>query len=76
MHLNFYTKNNCPLCKEAELMMKLAQEDFPLTWTSIDIEEDDVLHEKYMLMVPVLEKDQTDLLYGTISYVDIIELFD
>lgn len=76
MHITFYTKKGCSLCDEAERMMKLVQEDFPLTWTSVDIEADDELHEKYMLMVPVLTKEASVLLYGSISYIDVLQLFD
>lgn len=56
-------------------MMQLVQEDFPFTWTEIDIQSDDEIHEKYMLMVPVIEKDGDVLLYGNIGFVDIVELF-
>lgn len=75
MHVTFYTKPNCPLCDEAKAMMKLAREDFPLTWDEVNIEMDDVSHEKYMLMIPVIEKDDDVLLFGTIGYVDILGLF-
>ena len=75
MHVTFYTKKGCALCDEAELMMKLAQEDYPFSWTEIDIEADDDIHEKYMLMVPVIEKDGDVLLYGNIGYVDVVGLF-
>ena len=75
MHITFYTKPGCALCDEAELMMKLAQEDYPLTWTEIDIQTDDDIHEKYMLMVPVIEKDGEVMIFGNIGYVDIVELF-
>lgn len=75
MHVTFYTKPGCHLCDEAELMMKLAQEDFPLTWTTVNIETDDKSHEKYMLMIPVIEKEGEVLLFGSIGYVDIIDLF-
>lgn len=57
-------------------MMKLAQEDYPLTWTAFDIRTDDEIHEKYMLMVPVIEWKGNVLLNGSIGYIDIIELFD
>ncbi|WP_317965825.1 glutaredoxin family protein [Sporosarcina oncorhynchi] len=56
-------------------MMKLVQEDFPLTWTTIDIESDDDIHEKYMLMIPVIEKDEQVLAFGKIGYIDLVELF-
>ncbi|WP_318616747.1 glutaredoxin family protein [Sporosarcina sp. YIM B06819] len=75
MHVTFYTKPNCHLCDEAKAMMKLVQEDFPLTWDEVNIELDDVNHEKFMLMIPVIAKDDEVLLYGTIGYVDVIGLF-
>lgn len=74
MHITFYTKPGCALCDEAERMLKLAQEDYPLTWTEFDIQTDDEIHEKYMLMVPVIEKDGNVVIYGNIGYMDIIEL--
>ncbi|WP_438312489.1 glutaredoxin family protein [Sporosarcina sp. FA9] len=75
MHVVFYTKIGCSLCDDAERMMELVQEDYPLSWTRVNILEDDVAHEKYMLMIPVIEKDRHVLLSGNIGYVDIIELF-
>ena len=75
VHVTFYTKPGCALCDEAELMMKLVKEDHPFTWTEIDIRTDDKIHEKYMFMVPVIEKEDSVLLYGSIGYVDIVDLF-
>lgn len=75
MHVTFYTKSGCHLCDDAEIMMKLVQEDFPLTWTKVDIETDDESHELYMLMIPVIEIDSVPVLYGSIGYVDIVDLF-
>ncbi|PSL32987.1 glutaredoxin [Planomicrobium soli] len=68
-----YTRPNCPLCEEAKLMIQLVQEDFPLDYEEINIETDDALHEKYMLMIPVLEKNNKILLYGNIGYADLLE---
>lgn len=56
--------------------MKLVQEDYPLTWTAVDIRDDDDIHEKFMLLVPVLEKDGEVLLSGNIGYVDLVLLFE
>ena len=75
MHVLFYTKPGCHLCEEAKLMMQLAQDDVPLTWTEVNIEEDDEIHEKYMLMIPVIEVNGDVALFGSIGYVDILELF-
>ncbi|GKV57046.1 thioredoxin family protein [Sporosarcina sp. NCCP-2222] len=76
MNVTFYTRPGCPLCEDAEAMMKLAQEDVSLTWSTVNIEEDDEAHEKYMLMIPVIEKDGEVLLYGSIGYIDILNLFE
>jgi glutaredoxin len=74
MHVTFYTKSGCHLCDDAEIMMKLVQEDYPFTWTKVDIETDDESHEKYMLMIPVIEINGVPVLYGSIGYVDIVDL--
>lgn len=76
MHLTFYRQDGCPLCDEAEMNMKIVQEDYPLTWTAVDIRDDDDIHEKFMLLVPVLEKDGEVLLSGNIGYVDLVLLFE
>ena len=71
-----YTRPNCPLCDEAKLMIELVNEDYPLTYQEINIESDEALHEKYMLMIPVLEKDNKVLLYGNIGYVELLEALE
>lgn len=71
--LTLYTRPNCPLCEEAKLMLQLIQEDFPVEFKEVNIEEDDRLHEKYMLMIPVLEEDGKVLIYGNIGYAEILE---
>lgn len=76
MQLTFYTRAGCPLCEEAKRMLQLAQDDYPFTWTEVDIEQDDATHEKYMLMIPVIEIDGQVALYGSIGYMDIIGLFE
>ncbi|ANU23856.1 glutaredoxin family protein [Planococcus donghaensis] len=71
-----YTRANCPLCDEAKLMMQLVNEDIPFSYKEVDIESDDALHEKYMLMIPVLEKDNEILVYGNIGYVELVEALE
>ncbi|ANU12530.1 hypothetical protein B481_0110 [Planococcus halocryophilus Or1] len=71
-----YTRANCPLCDEAKLMIQLVNEDIPLSYQEVDIESDDALHEKYMLMIPVLEKDNKILLYGNIGYIELVEALE
>ncbi|MFC7366036.1 MULTISPECIES: glutaredoxin family protein [Bhargavaea] len=73
MNVTLYVGNDCPLCDEAMLNLKLAAQDLPLDIEVVDIRRDDRLHEKYMLMIPVLEKDGKVLLYGNIGYGDVME---
>lgn len=76
MDVLFYTKPGCLLCDEAEQIMKLIQEDYPFSWTTINIEENDAKHEQYMLMIPVIERDGKALYSGLISYVDLVDLLE
>jgi len=76
MYITFYTRPNCELCEEAERMLKLVAEDHPLEWETINIEEDDEIHEKYMLMIPVIEHEGRVRTYGNIGYIDVLELID
>lgn len=76
MMIHFYTRPGCHLCDEARLMIGLVQEDFQLEVLEHNIELDDELHEKYMLMIPVIEKDGKVLLYGNIDYVSLVEALD
>lgn len=57
-------------------MLKLVAEDYPLTWTEVDIEEDEECHEKYMLMIPVIEREGSVVLYGSFGYVDIVDMVE
>lgn len=57
-------------------MLELVKEDFPLDYQEVDIESDDELHEKYMLMIPVIEKDGEILIYGKIGYVELLEALE
>ena len=76
MDVLLYTKLGCALCDEAEQMMRLVAEDYPLTWKTVDIEENDAKHEQYVFMIPVIEKDEEVLCFGAISYVDLVNLFE
>ena len=76
MYIKFYTRPNCELCDEAERMLRLVAEDHSLEWETINIEEDDQIHEKYMLMIPVIEREGQVLAYGKIGYIDVLELID
>ena len=74
--LIFYTRENCPLCEEAKRMLELVNEDFLIDYREVDIESDEYLHQKYMLMIPVIEREGEVLLYGNISYIELIKALE
>lgn len=76
MRIDFYTRPGCDLCDEARSMIGLVQEDFQLDVVEHNIEMNDEHHEKYMLMIPVVEKDGKVLLYGNIDYVSLVEALE
>lgn len=73
MNVKFYSRSNCELCREGLHTVKLVQEDIAFTIEIIDIEDDDDIHEKYMLMIPVVEKDGEVLQYGQLDYATLLE---
>lgn len=74
--ITLYTRANCPLCDEARLMLQLVQEDFEFEVQEVDIESDDELHEKYMLMIPVIEKEGKAVIFGNIGYIELLEALE
>lgn len=71
--VTFYSRSDCPLCEEGLLTLKLVQEDVPFEIEVRDIEEDDMWHEKYMLMIPVVEEHEKIIQYGQLDYVTLLE---
>ncbi|MEC1179069.1 glutaredoxin family protein [Metasolibacillus meyeri] len=71
--VNFYSRPNCHLCEEGLLTLKLVQEDCTFELNIINIEENDALHEKYMLMIPVVTYEGRILQYGMLDYVTLFE---
>lgn len=73
MKVNFYSRPGCHLCEEGLVTLKLLQDDFQFEINIVNIEEDDVMHEKYMLMIPVVEKNGEVIQYGNLDYVTLYE---
>ena len=69
----FYSRPGCSLCEEGFLTLTLVQEEIPFKIEILNIEDDDVLHEKYMFMIPVVEKDGQVIQYGQLDYVTLLE---
>ncbi|OOE14273.1 glutaredoxin family protein [Fictibacillus arsenicus] len=66
-NLIFYTKEHCPLCDKAHKLLQDLQKEIPFTIETVDIYKDDVLLEKYGLMIPVIEVEGVQIDYGMIS---------
>ncbi|WP_299515853.1 glutaredoxin family protein [uncultured Rummeliibacillus sp.] len=73
MEIIYYGRPNCGLCEEGKLMLQLVREDVPFGIKEVNIEDDDELHKKYMLMIPVVEKDGQIIQYGALDYVTLLE---
>lgn len=73
MIIKFYSKPDCGLCIEGLHTLKIVQEDIDFTIEHYNIEEDDEVHEKYMLMIPVVEYKGEVVQYGHLDYATLYE---
>lgn len=76
MHIKYYSRANCELCVEGLRTLKLVQDDIAFEIEIIDIEENDAINEKYMLMIPVVEKEGKILQYGNLDYATLVEALE
>ena len=76
MKISYYTRPGCGLCEEGLLIVKMVQQEIPFELEILNIEEDEVSHQKYMLMIPVVAKGQEVLQYGQLDFVTIFEALD
>ncbi|WP_203364547.1 glutaredoxin family protein [Bacillus sp. REN10] len=68
----FYTRPQCPLCVEAQLILQLVQEEIPLVVEERNINDQEEWTEKYGLMIPVIEHNGEIIQYGTVDYPTLI----
>ncbi|WP_332648659.1 glutaredoxin family protein [Lysinibacillus sp. 54212] len=71
--IQYYSRPGCHLCQEGLILLKLVQEDVHFEIETINIEEDENIHEKYMFMIPVVEKNGSIIQYGTLDYITLLE---
>ncbi|PWA12652.1 glutaredoxin [Pueribacillus theae] len=71
MQVYFYTKENCPLCDEAEQILRTLQDDFSYTINKIDIYTDDSLLETYQIRIPVIEVSGQVIAEGIVTETEI-----
>ena len=77
MHLKLLMRNDCKLCDDAIIELKLALEDFEgVDYECINIDHDDVLQEEYMLRIPVVLHQEEIIQEGIIDFFTIHEYID
>lgn len=75
MKVQFYSRTNCSLCEEARLILRMVGEDVQLEIEDINIEDDDHIHEKYLLRIPVIISNGKVIQEGRIDYPTLLEAF-
>lgn len=73
LDVKFYMRDGCELCEEGLRTLKLVQEDCSFALQIINIEQDERIHEKYMLMIPVVTINEKVIQYGALDYVTLLE---
>lgn len=71
--IKFYSRPNCELCIEGLQTLKIVQEDIAFEIEHYNIEENDALHEQYMLMIPVVELNNEIIQFGQLDYPTLFE---
>ena len=73
MKVTLYSRPNCQLCEEAVETLKIVQQNISFTIEHINIEQNDELHARYALMIPVVEHEGNIIQYGAIDYPAVLE---
>ena len=77
MHLKLLMRNDCKLCDDAIIELKLALDDFEcVDYERINIDLDDGLQEEYMLRIPVVLHQEEIIQEGIIDFFTIHEYID
>lgn len=77
MRLKLLMRNDCKLCDDAIIELKLALDDFEgVDYECINIDLDDVLQEEYMLRIPVVLHQEEIIQEGIIDFFTIHEYID
>ncbi|WZY00529.1 glutaredoxin family protein [Bacillus sp. FSL W7-1360] len=73
MKLQFFTKEECPLCDEGLVPVKILAERYALELEVIDIYEQEIYLEAYQLKIPVVVLDGQELGFGRLSMPELEE---
>lgn len=67
MKVVLYSKEECCLCDNAKAILQELQREFSFQIEEVNIYKDDVLLEKYQIMIPVIEIDGEEVQCGIIQ---------
>lgn len=76
LNLTYYTRDNCQLCNEGKLQLRLALSelrDNVVKLTEVNIDNDDELQEEYMIRIPVLSDGGKIIQEGILDFVTIYD---
>ena len=76
LNLTYYTRDNCGLCNEGKLQIRLALSelrDNVVKMTEVNIDNDDSLQEEYMVRIPVLSDGDNVIQEGNLDFVTIYD---
>lgn len=76
LNLTYYTRDNCGLCNEGKLQIRLALSelrDNVVKMTEVNIDNDDDLQEEYMVRIPVLNDGDKVIQEGNLDFVTIYD---
>lgn len=61
VHLLLYGTAACHLCEQAAALLRQVQPVADIVWTEIDIAEDELLLQRYGILIPVLRREDSGL---------------
>lgn len=73
--LVLYSREKCPLCDKAKIILNELAIEMGISYREIDIYSDDDLLERFGLMIPVLEWQGEIIQYGNIDKDSLIHQF-
>ncbi|HLR69542.1 glutaredoxin family protein [Virgibacillus alimentarius] len=68
LQIKFYTKENCPLCEDAEALLTLLRNDYPFVVDKRNIDTNETWLEAYQLNIPVIDINGRQLDCRNISF--------
>lgn len=71
-----YSREKCPLCDKAKLILEEVKFESGIGYKEIDIHTDDDLVEKFGLMIPVVEWKDDIVQFGNVDKLALNRLFE